>query len=100
MVLRERMDAMEKQFTFVPYTTNPLSYEARCKRCDLTCIGQTGWLHNWALNHAEVCKLGEPRSLVEVAVAIRAARGNVQQTINLSVEIADLILGNKEFDIE
>lgn len=100
MVLRERMDKMEKQFSYVPYTTNPLHYEVRCKRCDLTCIGRPGWVHNWALNHAECCKLDEPRSLFEVAIAIRAARGNVQKTINLSVEIADLILGNKEFDIE
>lgn len=100
MVLRERMDKMAKQFSYVPHTTNSLHYEAICKRCHETCIGSPGWVHNWAMNHAECCKLDEPRSLFEVAIAIRAARGNVQKTIDLSAEIADLILGNKEFDIE
>lgn len=39
---------------------------------------------------------GDPRSLIQVARDIRAARGDVKATINLSVEIADLILGRDE----
>jgi len=37
-----------------------------------------------------------PRSLTQIARDIRAARGNVQETIELSVEIADLILGEDD----